>query len=130
MAWWKSKYGSLEDDQDVFSQNKMAELQDAPIQPGPAPQSVESINISRPPSATAQAAQSAGATAAIGAAGGMSPGMMAAGVGGQFLVSYLANKAAEFENKKKMEMEAQSQYAQSQNQALGNLMNAYRSALL
>lgn len=68
---------------------------------------------------------------------GMDPASAGIMVGGSFLSNYLAQRAAEEQNRKQMLAQAEMQKGEAaknsgdmQNQALSNLMSAYRSALM
>jgi hypothetical protein len=78
--------------------------------------------------------------ASMASAGGgeAASGMAAAGamktnpylLGGSFLLSYMAAKQKAFEDKKKMDIANQQQYAGNQSQAMDSLNQSWKSALL
>lgn len=71
-------------------------------------------------------------SAAAGAGAGTWGGAGAAGIGvaGSFLSNYLAQRAAQEEKKKELQIRGIEQHTEGQNQAMNNLMGAYRAALL
>lgn len=85
------------------------------------------------PQQSIQSASPDGASVASGAASGAAmggPAGAAIGAGGAFLNSYLQAKAREAEQKKAMAMQAAKGHETGQTNALGNMMNAFRAALL
>lgn len=74
----------------------------------------------------AMGSSSGGAYAGSGGMDPMTAGMM---VGGSFLSNYLAQRAQEEENRKKMMVDAAKTQGQQEQGALGQLMSAYRAAL-
>jgi hypothetical protein len=76
------------------------------------------------PDASMASAAPAGAGAA--AAGGLNYPLL----GTSFLLSYMAAKQKAFEDKKKMDIANQQQYAGNQSQAMDSLNQSWKSALL
>lgn len=79
-------------------------------------------------SSSAPSAASAGSAAASGA---MMGGPVGAGVavGGQFLMNYMAQKAADERARRDRAVQIENQYAQNQNKGFDTMMNAFRGAL-
>ena len=64
------------------------------------------------------------------AGGSMDPATAGMMVGGSFLSNYMQQRAAEEQAKKQNQISAINQHGQNQQDALGNLMQMYRSALI